>query len=119
MLAVYGIPNCDSVKKARAWLEARGHPYTFHDYKKMGVPEAQLRAWVAAKGWEIILNRKGTTWRSLGPDTQALAVDAESAIALMLASPSLIKRPIITGSDWLLVGWNAEALAAQGLDSAK
>lgn len=92
---VYGIPNCDSVKKARAWLNAQGLDCTFHDFKKQGVPEAQLDQWLKACGWELLLNRKGTTWRQLDAATQARVVDAASAKALMLAQASVIKRPVI------------------------
>ena len=84
-VTLYGIPNCDTVKKARAWLAERGVDVVFHDYKKQGVPEAELRSWVKVLGWEALLNRKGTTWRKLDAATQAGVVDADSAIALMLA----------------------------------
>lgn len=94
MITVYGIPNCDTVKKARQWLDAQGMPYVFHDFKKQGVPEDRLNAWVDAAGWEALLNRRGTTWRGLDDATRNAVVDAVSAKALMLASPSLIKRPV-------------------------
>lgn len=94
-LTVYGIPNCDSVKKARAWLDAQGMAYTFHDFKKEGVPAEALADWVAQAGWEPVLNRKGTTWRKLDPATQASVVDAASAQTLMKRQPSVIKRPVI------------------------
>ncbi len=109
-ITLYGIPNCDSVKKARVALDVRGVTYSFHDYKKLGVPETQLRAWVSAKGWELVLNRKGTTWRGLGDDAKASVVDHESAIAVMLANPSTIKRPIIVGGTTIVVGLDVEAL---------
>ena len=86
-LTVYGIPNCDTVKRARAWLSARGAPATFHDFKKLGVPEPQLDAWLATAGWQRLLNRKGTTWRKLEPGAQAAVVDSAIARALMLAQP--------------------------------
>ncbi len=106
---VYGIPNCDSVKKARAWLGAQGLDHQFHDFKKQGVPEAELDAWLQACGWETVLNRKGTTWRKLDPATQAAAVDAASAQALMLAQASVIKRPVIEWpSGAITVGYNPE-----------
>lgn len=92
---VYGIPNCDSVKKARAWLTEEGLAHTFHDFKKQGVPEAELQQWLAACGWETVLNRKGTTWRKLDAATQAEVHDAATARALMLAQASVIKRPVI------------------------
>ena len=95
MIKVYGIPNCDTVKKARSWLDAQGLPYEFHDYKKAGVPQALLPQWQAALGWEPLLNRKGTTWRRLDATTQAGIHDAASASALMQAQPSIIKRPVV------------------------
>lgn len=96
-LIVHGIPNCDTVKKARAWLEERGLAYTFHDFKKQGVPEAALDGWLARHGWEKLVNRAGTTWRRLDEATRAGISDAASARALMLAQPSVIKRPVV---DW-------------------
>ena len=92
---VYGIPNCDSVKKARAWLTEQGIAYQFHDFKKQGVPEAELGQWLSQCGWEVVLNRKGTTWRQLAPEVQAQVLDAASARRLMLAQASVIKRPVI------------------------
>ncbi len=92
---VYGIPNCDSVKKARAWLTEQGLDHVFHDFKKQGVPEAQLQQWLDACGWETVLNRKGTTWRQLDATTQATVQDADSAMALMRQQASVIKRPVI------------------------
>jgi Spx/MgsR family transcriptional regulator len=94
-ITVYGIPNCDSVKKARTWLSDQGLAYEFHDFKKQGVPEADLARWIAAAGWETVLNRKGTTWRKLDAVTQAAVVDSASAQALMLTQASAIKRPVI------------------------
>jgi Spx/MgsR family transcriptional regulator len=94
-VVVYGIPNCDTVKKARAWLAARGIDHAFHDYRKHGVPADRLDAWLAALGWEALVNRRGTTWRKLDPALQAGVVDAASARALMLTSPSVIRRPVI------------------------
>jgi len=94
---VYGIPNCDSVKKARVWLREQGLDYDFHDFKKKGVPEARLKHWLQACGWEMVLNRKGTTWRQLDAATQSAVTDAASAGALMLQQASVIKRPVI---DW-------------------
>ena len=95
MLMVYGIPNCDTVKKARAWLTEQGLEFQFHDYKKQGVPEDRLDAWIKAVGWEVLVNRQGTTWRKLDDATKAGVVDAASAKALMLANASVIKRPVI------------------------
>ena len=94
-LTVYGIPNCTTVKKARAWLDARGLAYQFHDYKKMGVPADRLPQWVDALGWEKLINRQGTTWRKLDPAIQAGVVDATTAQALMQDHPSVIKRPLL------------------------
>ncbi len=105
-MRLYGIPNCNTVKKARAWLDARHLTYEFHDYKKAGVPEAQLRAWMQRLGWETLVNRQGTTWRQL-PDAEKAAVkDADSALALMLAKPSVIKRPVVEAGKTLLVGFD-------------
>jgi arsenate reductase len=92
---LYGIPNCDSVKRARAWLSENGTAFAFHDFKKQGVPPDRLDAWIAALGWEPLLNRKGTTWRGLDDTLRAGVADAASARALMLAHPSVIKRPVI------------------------
>ena len=92
---LYGIPNCDTVKRARAWLSERGVAYEFHDFKKAGVPSAHLDAWVAAHGWEKVLNRKGTMWRKLDPSVQARVVDAHSACSVMLEQASTIKRPVV------------------------
>ena len=108
---VYGIPNCDSVKKVRLWLDAHGVAYAFHDYKKQGVPEAELRRWVAAKGWELLLNRKGTTWRALDESVKASVVNVGTAIAVMIGNASTIKRPVVTRGDAIIVGVDFEALA--------
>ena len=95
MTTLYGIPNCDTVKKARAWLAGHGADYVFHDFKKQGVPEAALDAWLASAGWEALVNRRGTTWRGLDEATRATVTDAASARAVLLANPSLIKRPVV------------------------
>lgn len=92
---VYGIPNCDSVKKARTWLTQQGLQAAFHDFKKQGVPEAELDLWLNAVGWETLLNRKGTTWRQLDAAVQKGVTDRTSAKAVMLAHASTIKRPVI------------------------
>ena len=108
MTIVYGIPNCDSVKRARAWLKEQGgvEPQ-FHDFKKVGVPADRLPGWLAELGWERLLNRAGTTWRKLDDKTKAAVVDAPSAAALMLAQPSVIKRPVVEWADGrLTVGFN-------------
>ena len=109
---VYGIAHCDSVKKVRVWLDARGVSYAFHDYKKQGVPEAELKRWVAAIGWGRVLNRKGTTWRALDEAVKASVVNDASAIAAMLAHASTIKRPVVTRCDVVIVGVDIAALAA-------
>ena len=112
-MRLYGITNCDSVKRACAWLAEHGVALEFHDFKKAGVPAAGLKAWVAALGWEPLLNRRGTTWRQLDAATQAAVVDAASAGALMRAQPSLIKRPVIEWPDGgVTVGFDAERWAA-------
>ena len=103
-MILYGIPNCDTVKKARAWLDAHGRAYAFHDYKKAGVPEADLRAWVDRLGWEAVLNRAGQTFRKL-PDPDKADLDAERAVRLMLAHPSAIRRPVLVAGDTLLAGY--------------
>jgi Spx/MgsR family transcriptional regulator len=113
MIKVYGIPNCDTVKKARSWLDAQGLPYEFHDYKKAGVPEALLPAWQAALGWEPLVNRSGTTWRKLDEAVRAAVVDAASAQALMRAQPSVIKRPLVDWGDGRLsLGFKPEQFEA-------
>jgi len=109
MTTLYGIPNCDTVKKARVWLDGRGAVHAFHDYKKGGLDEAALRGWVAAHGWETVLNRKGTTFRAL-PDADKADLDADRAVRLMLAQPSMIKRPILAlDGGRTLVGFDPKA----------
>jgi arsenate reductase len=104
---LYGIPNCDTVKKARTWLDAQGLAYVFHDYKKAGADPAKLAAWCAAVGWEKVLNRSGTTFRKL-PDADKADLDQARAIALMTANPSCIKRPIVEHSGAPLVGFKPD-----------
>lgn len=99
MTILYGIPNCDTVKRARDWLTSQGVAYEFHDFKKQGVPAGHLAAWVQAAGWERVLNRKGTTWRKLPEAQQASVVDAVSAQALMREQASVIKRPVVEWDD--------------------
>ena len=111
MIAIYGIRNCDTVKKARAWLDARGAAYDFHDYKISGIDEARLRAWAAELGWEKLLNRAGTTFRKL-PDADRAGIDEDKAIALMLAQPSMIKRPILDLGECRLVGFGEDEWSA-------
>lgn len=99
IITLYGIPNCDTVKKARAWLSAQGLDYQFHDFKKQGVPEPQLDAWIKNLGWEPLLNTRGTSWRRLDDASRAGVTDAASARALMLAQASVIKRPVVQWPD--------------------
>ena len=95
MVTLYGIPNCDAVKKARAWLTTHGVTHTFHDFKKAGVPAGRLPAWIKAASLDKLLNRQGTTWRKLDPAVQASGTDEAGARALMLTNPSVIKRPVV------------------------
>jgi arsenate reductase len=104
---MYGIKNCDTIKKARVWLETRGIAYAFHDYKTAGIDEARLRAWVDEHGWETILNRAGTTFRAL-PDVDKQEIDTDKAVALMLANPSMIKRPVLDLGSRRIVGFKPE-----------
>lgn len=109
---VYGIPNCNTVKKARTWLDEQGVAYTFHDYKKQGVPAERLEAWIKAVGWEVLVNRQGTTWRKFDDATKAAVVDAASAKALMLANASVIKRPVVERNGKVIcVGFDEAKLA--------
>ncbi|MBS7698659.1 MULTISPECIES: ArsC family reductase [unclassified Chelatococcus] len=106
-LPIYGIKNCDTMKKARSWLEGHGIAYTFHDYKAEGIDAGHLKAWVKAVGWEKLLNRAGTTFRKL-PDGDRADLTEEKAIALMLAQPSMIKRPVLLVGGSPLVGFKPE-----------
>lgn len=103
-ITLYGIPNCDTVRKARTWLDGHGVAYTFHDYKKAGITAEKLGRWCEAAGWETILNRAGTTFRKL-PDAAKSHLDRTRAIALMLEQPSMIKRPIVEHDGGLLIGF--------------
>ena len=102
---LFGIPNCDTVKKARAWLEAKGIDYAFHDYKKEGADPEKLAAWSDAAGWETLLNRRGTTFRALS-DADKADIDRANAVRLMEANPSLIKRPVAEYGGGVLVGFD-------------
>ncbi|MDP3191324.1 ArsC family reductase [Rhodoferax sp.] len=114
ILIVYGIPNCDTVKKARAWLTDHGVAYQFHDFKKQGVPAELLPNWLAQVGEAVLLNRKGTTWRKLDEATRAAVVDDASATALMLAQPSVIKRPVVLWPNGQIsVGFDEAGFAAR------
>jgi arsenate reductase (glutaredoxin) len=106
-ITLYGIPNCDTVKKARVWLDEKGIAYTFHDYKKAGADAAKLAAWCDAAGWETVLNRAGTTFKKL-PDADKADLTQAKAIALMLAQPSMIKRPVVEYAGGILVGFKPD-----------
>jgi Spx/MgsR family transcriptional regulator len=106
-ITIYGIKNCDTMKKARAWLDGHGVEYDFHDYKASGIERGRLERWCAELGWEVLLNRAGTTFRKL-PDADKRALNARKAIALMIAQPSLIKRPVLEVDGRLLVGFKPE-----------
>jgi arsenate reductase len=108
---IYGIPNCDTMKKARAWLESHGVAYEFHDYKKAGIERSKLEAWLKAVGWEVLLNRAGTTFRKL-PESARSGLTEAKATRLMLEQPSMIKRPVLERGKTLLVGFSPEKYAA-------
>ena len=110
-LTMYGIPSCDTIRKARTWLDAHGIAFTFHDYKKAGLDAATLAAWIDVTGWEPLLNRAGTTFRKL-PDDERTDLDRDRAVALMLAQPSMIKRPVLVHDDGVELGFKAERYAA-------
>lgn len=114
-LTVFGIKNCDTVKKARAWLDTAEIAYDFHDFKTMGLSAAMVDGWIAALGWETVLNRAGTTFKRL-PDDEKQGLDAARAAALMLAQPSMVKRPVLMGvhggKTVLMVGFKPEIYAA-------
>jgi len=103
-VTIYGIPNCDTMKKARVWLDRHGVEHVFHDYRKAGVDKGRLEGWVAEHGWETILNRSGTTFRAL-PDVAKADLDAAKAVELMLAQPGMIKRPVLDLGDRRIVGF--------------
>jgi arsenate reductase len=107
MMIVYGIKNCDTMKKARAWLDGHGIAYAFHDYKAAGIEKARLEGWVSQLGWEALLNRAGTTFRKL-PDAEKEGLTEKKAIALMLAQPSMIKRPVLEQGGKIITGFRLE-----------
>lgn len=111
-MKLYGIPNCSTVKKARAWLEEREIPYEFHDFKKQGVPEATMKKLCKLLGWEAVVNRSGQTWRKLSDERKAQVTDAASAIALMKENASVIKRPILDRDGQYQVGFSEENYGA-------
>lgn len=108
MYMIYGIPNCDTVKKALTWFREQEIPYEFHDYKKAGITKAKLTAWCKQVGWEILVNKKGTTWRGLDPAIQAAVTSQAAAVSLMSENTSVIKRPVIEKDDKVMtVGFDA------------
>ncbi len=111
MVTIYGIKACDTMKKARAWLRAHDVVYAFHDYKIAGIDKARLAGWVRKAGWELLLNRAGTTFRKL-PEADKTGLDEGKAIALMLAQPSMIKRPVLEAGAKLVVGFKPDSYAA-------
>lgn len=111
-VTIHGIKACDTMKKARAWLDSAGIAHAFHDYKAQGIAEATLRRWAGEVGWEALLNRAGTTFRKL-PETEREGLDEAKAIALMLAQPSMIRRPVLDVDGTLLVGFRPEQYAAR------
>ena len=113
-ITLYGIRNCDTMKKARGWLEDHGVAYEFHDYKVSGIDRGRLERWCEALGWETVLNRSGTTFRKL-PDADRIDLDERKAIGLMLAQPAMIKRPILEGPGHLLAGFKPEVYQSAGL----
>ena len=110
-ITIYGIKNCDTMKKARAWLDGHGVAYEFHDYKAKGIDAGRLAGWARAVGWETLLNKAGTTFRKL-PDADKAGLDEARALKLMLAQPSMIKRPVVETGGRILVGFKPEAYAA-------
>ncbi len=111
-ITIYGIKNCDTMKKARAWLDSHGVAYDFHDYKSAGIAKDKLKRWSEDVGWETLLNRAGTTFRKL-PDPDKEGLTERKALALMLAQPSMIKRPVLELSGRLLVGFKPEVYAKE------
>ena len=108
-MKLYGIPNCSTVKAARAWFADRGLIVVFHDFKKNGVPESRLDAWLDGAGWEKLVNRRGTTWRALDESTRQSVIDNASARPVLLAHPSLIKRPVVEAGERLVIGFDESA----------
>jgi arsenate reductase len=111
-ITIYGIKNCDTMKKARAWLDNHGVAYEFHDYKAAGAPKEKLKAWSGELGWETLLNRAGSTFRKL-PDAEKEGLNERKALALMLEQPSMIKRPVLDVGGKVLVGFKAEVYAKE------
>lgn len=111
-MKLYGIPNCDTVKKARTWLASQGFDVTFHDFKKQGLAQETVAAWLEQVDWALLVNRKGTTWRKLDDATRAQVVDKASALALMLDHPSVIKRPVLERNGRFSVGFSPDQYQA-------
>jgi arsenate reductase len=111
-ITLYGIPNCDTVKKARTWLGEHAHAFDFHDFKKQGLERATVAAWLEQLDWEVLVNRKGTTWRKLSDEQRAAVTGKDSALARMLEQPSVIKRPVLQGAGLLHVGFSADQYRA-------
>lgn len=109
-VTIFGIKNCDTMKKARAWLDSKGVPYTFHDYKAEGIDQARLEAWSKKVGWEVLLNRAGTSFRAL-PEADKLNITEKKAIGLMIAQPSMIKRPVLERGGDTMVGFKPDLYA--------
>lgn len=110
MVTIYGIKNCDTMKKAFAWLDEHGIAYTFHDYKKSGVPAERLAAWMKEAGWETLVNSRGPTWRKI-PDAKKDGLDAAGALALLQEFPSAIRRPVVEAGGTLVIGFDVGAFA--------
>jgi len=108
-ITLYGIPNCDTVKKARTWLDNNHTTYVFHDFKKNGITQELIAGWLKDVSWDVLVNRKGTTWRNLSDEQKAAVVDNASATALMMESPSVIKRPVLSGAGKTSVGFSTDA----------
>jgi arsenate reductase len=113
MIVLYGIPNCDTIRKARAWLTEQGQACTFHDLRRQGIAPGLLASWIQAVGWETLLNRQGTTWRKLDAAARAAVVDAPSACSLMLANPSIIRRPVVDWGGDITVGFDVAVWAGR------
>ena len=109
---LYGIPNCDTVKKARKWLEANGLDYVFHDYKKEGADAGKVETWIADKGIDVVLNKRGTTFRKLSDEEKAQAAESHAAVALLVQHPSMIKRPVVEYDGGVLVGFKEDEWSA-------
>jgi arsenate reductase len=117
-ITLYGIPNCDTVKKARTWLADNGHDFTFHDFKKQGLTRELVAGWLEQLDWGTLVNRKGTTWRNLPDERKAQVTDKAGALELMLENPSFIKRPVLAGVGPVSVGFSADMYTAKFRDAA-